>query len=383
MLDILQKGWYIITTVSTQKLRVLKNERSVNVLDERKKKILKAIIDNYIDTAEPTGSKTLEKKYNLGLSSATIRNEMADLEELGYLSQPHTSSGRVPSLSGYRLYVDELMTQYSLTLEEIDVLKSVMTEKVDYLEKIVKTASALMSDMTNYTTFMVAPKIKTDAIKNIRLVYIEENMLLAVIVTKQGIIKDKKILLDDKITHDELENLENSINTHISGIDFSEITMEKIILLVNEAGASNGLVLKVFEFIKECTGESQDSEVYINGSSNIFNYPEYRDVEKAKRFLKLVDSKTEMLTTINQLNLNNDGISISIGNENTAFEDCSIITSKYKIGDNMEGFIGIIGPVRMDYKKAVSVMKHVTGMVNSKMLEITSEKEEKTDGGKD
>ncbi len=353
------------------------------MLDERKKKILKAIIDNYIDTAEPTGSKTLESKYKLGLSPATIRNEMAHLEELGYLSHPHTSSGRVPSLSGYRLYVDELMTQYSLTLEEIDVLKTIMSEKVNYLEKIVKSASALMSDMTNYTTFMVAPKIKRDAIKNIRLVYIEEKMLLAVIVTKGGIIKDAKIVLENKTNIEELENLENSINTHISGIDFSEITMEKIIMLVNEAGASNEVVLKVFEFIKECTDEARDSEIYINGSSNIFNYPEYRDVEKAKRFLKLVDSKTEMLTTINQINLNNEGISISIGNEGTAFEDCSIITSKYKIGENMEGFIGIIGPVRMDYKKAVSVMKHVTGMVNSKMLEITTEKEADNNGGKD
>lgn len=349
------------------------------MLDDRKKSILRAIVDNYISTAEPVGSRTIEKKYNLGLSSATIRNEMSDLEELGYLKQPHTSAGRVPSVSAYRLYVDELMTQYSLTLEEIDVLKSVMEEKVDYLEKIIAKASGTMTELTNYPSFMLAPKIKTDAIKNIRLIYIEKKLILAVIVTDQGIIKDRKIKLNGTVNEDDVSRLEKAVNNHLAGIDFSKITVDMIIRLVNEAGVSNDLVISVFRFVQECINPSSENDLYINGKTNILNFPEYNDIEKAKNFLSLVDNKKDMLNMVNNMDINDEGITVSIGAKGTPLEDCSIITSKYKIGDNMEGIIGIIGPTRMDYKKAACLMQHMTDIVNSKMKEISSGGDQQND----
>ncbi|MBO5453271.1 MAG: heat-inducible transcription repressor HrcA [Clostridia bacterium] len=344
------------------------------MLDNRKKQILQAIVDNYIDTAEPVGSRTIEKKYQLGLSSATIRNEMADLEELGYLMQPHTSAGRVPSLTGYQLYVDELMTQYSLTLEEIGVLKSVMEEKFDYLEKIISKASGIMSDLTNYTSVVMGPKIKKDSIKNIRLIPVDSQIILAVIVTNEGIIKDKKIRLRHISDFEGIERLEKAINSHLAGIESTEITMDRVVRLVNEAKVSDDITIAVLEFIKECITSQSKDDLYVNGSANILAFPEYSDVSKAKDFLNFVGDKENMMLAISQSASEAGDISIKIGGQD-GNADYSIITSKYKIGDSMEGVIGLIGPVRMDYKKAVSVMKSVTDMINNKMLEITKKED--------
>ncbi len=337
------------------------------MLDERKKRILKAIVDDYITNAEPVGSRTIEKKYSLGLSSATIRNEMADLEELGYLQQPHTSAGRVPSISGYRLYVDELMTQYSLTMEELDVLSEVMHSKLDFIDKIIAKTSDIMSNLTNYTSFIVKPKIMTASIKNIRLIDVDKNVALAIIITNEGIVKDEKIKFSRSVTQDELIRLEMAINNHLSGIDFSDITMEKIITIVNEARVSNDLVIKVFEFIKSSI-ESPENDVVIKGQDNILGFPEFQNIEKAKQYLKFVNDRENVIKLIEDGGALENDINIQIGNVG-GVENCSIVTSKYKLSDNTEGVIGLIGPVRMDYKKAVSVMKYVTDIINSKMNE--------------
>lgn len=344
------------------------------MLDNRKKKILQAIVDSYINTAEPVGSRTIEKKYQLGLSSATIRNEMADLEELGYLMQPHTSAGRVPSVTGYQLYVDELMTQYSYTVEEINVLKSVMEEKFDYLEKVIKKASDIMTDLTNYTSVIVRPKIKEDSIKNIRIIPVDSKIVLVVIVTEEGIIKDKKIRVNSASDIDGASRLENAVNNYISGISFDEVTMERVVRLVNEAKVSNEFAISVLTFIKECVTLQGDDDIYVGGSTNILAFPEFKDVSKAKEFLNFTGDRTNVMTALTESVQEDNGISIKIGGKDGS-ENYSIITSKYKIGDNMEGMIGLIGPVRMDYKKAVSVMKTVTDMINNKMLEITDMKE--------
>ena len=346
-------------------------------LDDRKKKILQAIIDDYIDTAEPVGSRTIVKKYQLGLSSATIRNEMADLEDMGYLKQPHTSAGRVPSLSGYRLYVDELMTQYSLTVEEINVLRSAMEMKIDYLDKIIARASEIMSEITDYTSVVSGPKLKTGAIKHLRLVYIEHQLFLAIIVTNEGLVKDKKSRYNGDLQEDELLRLENAINRHIIGIDFSQITQQRIYDIIMEANVSRELVLSVFEFMQECMDLSAERDVYVKGTTNILNFPEYADIERAKRFLNFVGNRKDIIQIFSDTNKEGQGITITIGGENanSQMKDCSVITSRYKIGDSMEGFIGLIGPVRMDYKRAVSIMKHVTAIMNSKMLELTGQEE--------
>lgn len=345
------------------------------MLDERKKKILKAIVDDYIINAEPIGSRTIEKKCGLGLSSATIRNEMADLEELGYLQQPHTSAGRVPSISGYRLYVDELMTQYALTMEELDILSEVMSDKLDFIDKIVAKTSKIVSSLTNCTSIVVKPKIGKNSIKNIRLIDVTSNVILGIIITNEGIVKDEKIRLEEPVDRESLSRLEVAINNHLSGIDFSEITMERVIHIVNEARVSTNLVISVFGFIRSAV-DAPESDVFVNGQTNVLSLPEFQNVEKAKQYLKFVNDNKSVIKAINGLEPSRDDVNIQIGNVD-GVENCSIITSKYKIGDNMEGYIGLIGPVRMDYKKAVSVMKYATNIINTKMNEIDKQ------GGKD
>jgi len=351
-------------------------EEEDRMIDDRKKLILKAIVDDYISTAEPVGSRTIEKKYNLGLSSATIRNEMADLEEMGLLNQPHTSSGRVPSLAGYRMYVDELMSQYSLTIEEINVLRSVMEDKIDFLDKIISKTSGIMSQLTNYTSVAVGPRLMRGSIKNIRLILVNEKIVLTIIITNEGIIKDKKVILSTSVSDDELKRLENAINDNLSGIDFCEIKMDNIVKLVNEARASNELVLEVFKFIQDSIEVVSENDIYVNGQANIFNFPEYSNVEKAKKFLKLVSNRADVLDIMNSASDKNRKIVVKIGEKGSPIEDCSLIVSRYKVSDNMEGFIGLIGPNRMDYRKAVTVMDYVTDIINDKMKQIASKKEE-------
>ncbi len=346
------------------------------MIDDRKKLILKAIVDDYISTAEPVGSRTIEKKYNLGLSSATIRNEMSDLEEMGFLNQPHTSSGRVPSLAGYRLYVDELMTQYSLTLEEISVLRSVMEDKIDFLDKIIAKTSGIMSQLTNYTSVAVGPRLRYGSIKNIRLISVSERVVLTIIITNEGIIKDKKIVLAGAVNDDELKRLENAINNNLTGINFSDLEMDNIVKLVNEARASDELVLSVFKFIQDSIEVVNENDIYVNGQANIFNFPEYSNVEKAKKFLNLVSNRSDVLQIMNSASDKDKKLVIKIGEKGSPIEDCSLIVSRYNVGDNMEGFIGLIGPTRMDYRKAVTVMDYVTDMINNKMKQITDKKEE-------
>ncbi len=346
------------------------------MIDDRKKLILKAIVDDYISTAEPVGSRTIEKKYNLGLSSATIRNEMSDLEELGLLNQPHTSSGRVPSLAGYRLYVDELMTQYSLTLEEINVLKAVMEDKIDFLDKIIKKTSGVMSQLTNYTAVAVGPRLMYGSVKNIRLISVDKKVVLAIIITNEGIIKDRKIILEEVFEEEDLHRLENAINANLAGIDFSEIQMDNIIRIVNEARVSTELVLAVFKFMQDCVEVVNENDIYVNGQANIFNFPEYSDVEKAKKFLNLVSNRSDVFEMINSASDKDKKIVIKIGEKGSPIEDCSLIVSRYKVSDNMEGFIGLIGPNRMDYRKAVTLMDYVTDIINNKMKQIAQKKED-------
>ena len=346
------------------------------MIDDRKKLILKAIVDDYISTAEPVGSRTLEKKYNLGLSSATIRNEMSDLEDMGLLNQPHTSSGRVPSLAGYRMYVDELMSQYRLTIDEINVLRSVMEDKIDFLDKIIAKTSGIMSQLTNYTSVAVGPKMMYNSIKNIRLISVSDRVVLTIIITNEGIIKDKKIILGKSTSSDELNRLENAINNNLTGINFTEVQMDNIIKLVNEARASDELVLAVLKFVQDSIEVVNENDIFVNGQANIFNFPEYSNVEKAKKFLNLISNRADIFDIISNATDENKKIVVKIGEKGSPIEDCSLIVSRYKVSDNMEGFIGLIGPTRMDYRKAVTVMDYVTDIINNKMKQIADKKED-------
>lgn len=347
-------------------------------IDDRKRKILQAIIDDYIDTAEPVGSRTIVKKLNLGLSPATIRNEMADLEDMGFLRQPHTSAGRVPSLIGYRYYVDELMTQYSLTLEELNALKSTMVTKMDYMDKIIARATEVLSKITNYTAVISTPTLTVGSLKQLRLIGIDPYRALVVVITNQSVVKDKQVQFPLPVNSEKLLEIEYLLNKSFTNVNFSQISLDNLYSISEESGIEIELMLPIIEFMRACVKAEHESDVYLDGTANMLNFPEYADIERVKKFLNAVNNRADVMRTMQKVQSENEGITIRIGSENmdSGFEDCSIITSRYKIGDSMQGMIGLIGPVRMDYKKAVSVLKSATDLLSKSMSEIADRKEE-------
>lgn len=332
-------------------------------IDERKIKILQAIINDYINTAEPVGSRTIAKKYNLGISSATIRNEMADLEEMGYLEHLHTSSGRKPSDKGYRLYVDKIMQVPSISLEEELLIKSQLLNTALYeVDKIVKQATQLLSELTKLTCIVKAPSAKQDYIKSIQLISIDNSSVLVVIITESGIIKNTIIRINKPISNDILSKLNNLLNAKLRNLTIEEINLSVINSIRNDFANHEEIFDAIIPVLYDSLSEAQASRVYSEGTTNIFNYPEYNDIGKAREFLYLLDNKE---TIQKLLNTNND-ISISIGEENylEGAKDYSVISGVYSLGGRPLGAIGVIGPTRMPYSKIVSLLTKVVKEIN-------------------
>lgn len=335
-------------------------------LNERKIKILEAIINDYIETGEPIGSRTIAKKYDLGVSSATIRNEMSDLEELGLIIQPHTSSGRVPSDKGYRLYVDNFMNQRELTEEETAFLKNVVKNNINQMDYLMEQTAKALSILTNYTTVVSKPKIEKINIKHIHLMPLDENSIIAVLVTDTKDIKNIVVNVDKEFSQDELTSISASISNIIK--DYSLDQIKKDILSEEKAifSEKEKIVSLVFKEIFKVFKEEEEIKLYTSGVNNILDFPEFSDIEKAKTIFQTFEEK-DMLVNIfgNNNNENNNSIQIVIGNENTIepLKDCSIVKTEYKIANTI-GTIGIIAPTRMDYAKAVSVLNGIIKNIN-------------------
>lgn len=343
------------------------------LLDDRKLKILQAIIDDYINTAEPVGSRTIAKKHELGLSSATIRNEMADLEEMGFLEQPHTSAGRVPSNKGYRLYVDKLMQINELTENEIEKIKNEMDIRINELSQIIRTASVMMSKLTKYTSMAVTPQIKQSAIKAIQLVPIEPGKALLIIVTDSNIVRNCMIRVPDNLAPDYIIQVSNLLNDKLKGYTLEMLKSRVISSEIEQlASLPYSLVKPIFDGIEDLITAIDQPEVYLEGTTNILNFPEFREIQKAKEFLDVLDEKkiiSDIL--INNLDRHND-IIIQIGNENVidSIKECSLVTTSYNVGDKVIGTIGIIGPTRMEYSKVVSSMNYIRKKINQEILKL-------------
>lgn len=326
-------------------------------LDERKYLILQAIIDDYILTAMPVGSRTISRKSGVGYSPATIRNEMSDLEELGYLDQPHTSAGRVPSNKAYRLYVDHLMKAVKLTNDEREQMHDHLVAKSKQVEGVIRSAAGVLSDATKYTSVIVAPKLSTLRIKHVQLVPVAERMALMVIVTNAGIVKDAIITIPEGMDADELYAISRTLTEKLAEKPLEAVRQAFAELLRNAEYNRKllGETLQVIEKRLEAGGDASD--VIVGGPANMLEYPEYNDVNKARSFLSVLESKD----TLRKL-LNRDGgmeISIRIGPENQlpALNDCSIVTASYRVGDHSSGTLGIIGPTRMNYNRVISVLE--------------------------
>ena len=327
-------------------------------LDDRKKKILQAIIHNYLETGEPVGSRTISKYTDLNLSSATIRNEMADLEELGYILQPHTSAGRIPSDKGYRLYVDDMM---QVKEKEVEEIKGMLLEKQDRMEQLLKQVAKLLAVNTNYATMISAPQTRKNILKFIQLSKMDARQLLAVIVAEGNVIKNNMLQMEEELDDETILKLNILLNTYLNGLSAEEINLGMISTMKRQAGIHSDIVSEVIDAVAEAIKADEDLEIYTSGTNNIFRYPELADHQKASELINTFEEK-QMLTELVRETLadeSNTGIQVYIGEETPikTMKDCSIVTATYELEEGMRGTIGIIGPTRMDYDKVVDTLK--------------------------
>lgn len=356
-------------------MRVLTRGVLVTYMDERKRRILQAIIDDYIDTAEPIGSRTIARKHELGLSSATIRNEMADLEEMGFLSQPHTSAGRIPSDKGYRLYVDQLMKTKELSAQEIEDISSSMEARINELTQLIRQASAVMSKITRYTSMAITPQVKKSSLKALQVVPIEPGKALLIVVTNAGIIRNNLIRISESIYPDVLIQVSHTLNDKLHGMTIEQINLDLINEIEREIGLKGEVLVPILKEIAGCINNIDNAELYLDGATNIFNYPEFRDLEKAKEFLNVLDAKDTLYKLLSGKEMSDD-INIQIGNENEMEEikDCSLITTSYSVGNTVIGKFGVIGPTRMEYSRVISSMNYIRRRINQEINRLIGEK---------
>ncbi|MBR4608329.1 MAG: heat-inducible transcription repressor HrcA [Lachnospiraceae bacterium] len=329
-------------------------------LDERKKKILKAVIRNYLETGEPVGSRTISKYTDLNLSSATIRNEMADLEEMGYILQPHTSAGRIPSDQGYRFYVDTMMEEKDREMVE---LKEMLLERQDKMETLLKQVAKVVAQNTQYAAMISAPSTHRNKVKFIQLSRVNPEQILAVIVVEGNVIKNSIIPVTEEISDETMLKLNILLNTHLNGRSIEEINLGMIAALKAQAGVHGNIVGEVIDAVGDAIKADEDLEIYTSGTNNIFRYPELADNGKASELVGTFEEKQQLGSLI-QESLEDEagtGIQVYIGDEAPikSMKDCSVVTATYELGEGMKGTIGIVGPKRMDYDKVIGTLRTI------------------------
>ena len=327
-------------------------------LDDRKLKILQTIIKTYLETGEPVGSRTISKYTDLNLSSATIRNEMADLEDLGYIIQPHTSAGRIPSDKGYRLYVDMLMEDKE---HEITEMQEKMLQKADKMEQLLQQAARVLANSTNYATMVSAPTYNRNKLKFIQLSQVDANQIIAVIVMEGNIIKNKIVAVAEPLDNETMLKLNMLLNTNLNGIAVEDINLGMIARLKEQAGIHSGVISDVLDAVANTIQLDNDLEIYTSGATNIFKYPELSYKQSAQEIISAFEEKQQLAELVTQTLASdeNKGIQVYIGSETPVqtMKDCSVVTATYELGQGMQGTVGIIGPKRMDYENVMKTLK--------------------------
>lgn len=336
-------------------------------LDGRKITILKAIIKTYLETGEPVGSRTISKYTDLNLSSATIRNEMSDLEELGYIVQPHTSAGRIPSDKGYRFYVDQIMQEKE---EEVTEIKDLMLKRVDRVELLLKQMAKILAQNTNYAALISAPQYHRNKLKFIQLSRVDDGKLLVVIVVEGNMIKNTMIPISQQLSDEGLLNLNILLNNALNGLTIEEINLDVISRLKEQAGIHSEVVDRVLNEVAEAIrADDDDLQIYTSGATNIFKYPELSDGEMASRLIGTLEQKELLQELVDDVNSSesSSGIQVYIGEEAPVqtMRDCSIVTANYELGEGLRGTIGIIGPKRMDYEKVLNTLRNLMTQLDS------------------
>ena len=326
-------------------------------LDERKRKILHAIIRTYLETGEPVGSRTISKYSDLKLSSATIRNEMSDLEEMGYIIQPHPSAGRIPSDKGYRLYVDYLMEEKE---REVTELKELMIQRTDKLEQVLKQVVKVLANNTNYATMISTPQYHQNKLKFLQLSKVDEHQILAVIVAEGNVIRNKLIPICEDLDTETILKLNILLNTMLNGKTIAEINLQMISSMKEQAGIHSNIISDVVDAVAEAIHSDEGMEIYTGGATNIFRYPELSDNGKASELIQTLEEKQMLAELVTEtLSKEDKGIQVYIGSESPiqSMKDCSVVTATYELGQGLQGTIGIIGPKRMDYENVMSTLK--------------------------
>lgn len=335
----------------------------------RKRLILQAIIEDYISTAEPVGSRTISKKYLTGTSPATIRNEMADLEDMGYIEQPHTSAGRIPSDKGYRLYVDGIMEQKTLNDAHRERIRKEFVDTLGEIDRLVKHASRLLSQMTQYTSIVTTPQLRRTSLKHIQLIKIDASTALAVIITNAGIVKNSVLRLTADVSPEMLERITNMLNESLAGLNFEDIDNINLDYLISHSANHAEIIDQIVPELVQTLLYSDTSEIYHDGAANILNLPEYNDINKARNFLNTLEEKELLFRVLNEAQ---GDVSVSIGKENKyeELQDCSLITATYKINGKTIGSVGVLGPTRMEYNKVIAIVDCMTNNLSEILTKI-------------
>lgn len=328
-------------------------------MDDRKLKILQVIIDDFIRTAQPVGSRTLAKKYGLGISSATIRNEMADLEDLGLLTQPHTSAGRVPSEDGYRLYVDSLMQNRKLDIQQKDLIRKLLLHRVIEIDDVIEQTSSIMADMTGLVSLVSLPQFKKSKLENMKLIKVTDSKVLLILVSNSGIVKNLTLAMSD-INQRVLDMISDTLLQKLHGTPIEEITPKAIHNIKRELVEYSELIEYLVPLLRDTLREIDDVDVSLSGVNNIFRYAEYQDVDKVRELYEKITNKEFQSKVVNSRPLTNE-VSIGIGQNNQLndLSDCSVVSTNYNFNGKQAGTLCFIGPTRMDYSLAVSVMGYI------------------------
>jgi heat-inducible transcriptional repressor len=341
---------------------------NTGLLDIRKMRILQAIVDDYIMTAAPVGSRTVSKRSDMGLSPATIRNEMSDLTELGFLEQPHTSAGRIPSEKAYRLYVNHIMDSAKLTDDEADYIKRHLDTRVHEVGEVIRQTAKVLSDMTNYTSMVLVPQLSSMKLKRISLIPVSDGKAMAVVVTNTGVTKNAMINIPESLSPDDIEKISKLITQKLDGHKLSEAIETVLPMIRSEVGEQAGAVCEMLEDIERSMSET---DVEVVGASNILDYPEYADATKARTYLTEIekgDYLQKVLTDASDVEMS---VKIGTENDNPDMKDCSVVTVTYKAGGKNIGTMGVVGPTRMDYGKVMAVLKYMSSSLSdilSKLL---------------
>ena len=333
-------------------------------LSERKMKILKFIVEEYISTAEPIGSRTISKNKELAISAATIRNEMSDLEDMGYLISPHVSAGRVPSQMAYALYVDELMKDNTLELKEKELIRKTLDNNINQIQNLLDETVNILTSLTNYTSIAImrASEEKENKISHFDLVKVSEHQIVMIMVMEDGKVNSKNIFIEKEIDGEKIQIISQTIKDQIIGKDIHSLDDKFVQYIKSEIMWCDELLDNMLNTINSSVLQDAPVSIMLKGTNNIFNYPEFNDISTVKSFLTLLDNKDELVEVLQNHGVTKDNVNIIIGDKSMGdvLDNCSIITANFKLDGRMVGKFGIIGPKRMDYGKAYSLMRYIS-----------------------